>query len=102
MASKGMPMSEVLLVGAIVFEIAGALMILLGWYARVGAVLLFVFLVPATLIFHNIWAVDPAAAKEVINQTNHFFKNVSILGALVFIIGMGSGPLSLQRRSDSA
>ena len=102
MAKKGMPFAEVLLAGAIVFEIAGGLMILLGWRARIGALLLAIFLVPATLIFHDFWAVDPAAAKEVVNQTNHFFKNVSILGALVFIISMGSGPLSLQRRSDSA
>ena len=93
MAKKGMPFSEVLLAGAIVFEIAGGLMILLGWNARWGALLLAIFLVPATLIFHNFWAVD---AAQLTNQLNHFMKNVSILGALVFIIGMGSGPLSLK------
>jgi putative oxidoreductase len=61
-----------------------------------------VFLIPATLIFHNFWAVDPAQAKELANQTNHFFKNVTIMGALVFIIGMGSGPLSLERVEQKA
>jgi putative oxidoreductase len=96
MAKKGMPFAEVFLVGAIVLEIAGGLMILLGWHARLGAVLLAVFLVPATLIFHNFWGVDPSQLREVMNQTNHFYKNVSILGALVFIMGMGSGALSLR------
>ena len=95
MAKKGMPFAEVFLVGAIVLEIAGSLMILLGWHARLGALLLAIFLIPATLIFHNFWAVDPAQLREVVNQTNHFYKNVSILGALVFIMGMGSGALSL-------
>jgi putative oxidoreductase len=71
MAKKGMPFAEVFLVGAI-------------------------FLIPATLIFHNFWAVDPAQLRELINQTNHFYKNVTILGALVFIMGMGSGALSLK------
>jgi putative oxidoreductase len=93
MAKKGMPFSEILLAGAILFEIAGSLMILLGWHARIGALLLAIFLVPATLMFHNFWAVD---AAQLTNQLNHFMKNLSILGAQVFVIGMGSGPLSLK------
>ena len=54
-----------------------------------------IFLVPATLIFHNYWAIDPTQVREVTNQTNHFFKNLTIMSALVLIMGMGSGPLSL-------
>lgn len=100
MARKGMPFAEVLLVGSIVLEIAGSLMVLLGWRARLGAVLLAIFLVPATLIFHNFWAIDPAQAREVANQANHFFKNVSILGALIMIMAMGPGPLSLTETRD--
>jgi putative oxidoreductase len=96
MAAKGMPYAEVFLVGAIVIEIVGSLCVLLGWQARWGALALLVFLVPATLIFHSFWAIDPAQLKEMTNQTNHFFKNVAIMGALVFIIGVGSGPLSLS------
>jgi putative oxidoreductase len=96
MAKKGMPFAEVFLVGAIALEIAGGLMVLLGWHARLGALLLAVFLVPATLVFHNFWAMDPSQMREAINQANHFYKNVSMLGALVFIIGMGPGALSLR------
>lgn len=98
MASKGIPAAEFLLVGALVFEIAGALMVLLGWHARWGALLLAVFIVPSTLIFHDFWAVD---AAQYSNQVNHFMKNLSILGALVFIMGAGSGPLSLKEDSGS-
>ena len=54
-----------------------------------------------TLIFHNYWAIDPAQVRELTNQTNHFFKNLTIMGALVFIIGMGSGPLSLSGSEKS-
>lgn len=97
MAKKGMPFAEVLLVGSIVLEVAGSVMILLGWHARIGALLLAIFLVPATLIFHDFWAIDPAQAREIANQANHFFKNVSILGALVMIMAMGPGPLSLTQ-----
>ncbi len=98
MAKKGMPFSELLLAGAISFEIAGSLMVLFGWHARVGALLLAIFLVPATLIFHNFWVADPVLMS---NQLNHFLKNLTILGALVFIIGMGSGPLSLKEEGES-
>jgi putative oxidoreductase len=93
MASKGMPFAEVLLVGAIAFEIAGGLMVLAGWNARWGAVLLALFTIPATLIFHNFWAVDAAQYQ---NQFNHFMKNLAVLGGLAYIIAMGSGPYSLR------
>ena len=97
MAAKGMPYAEFLLACAIAIEIVGGLCVLTGWQARWGALALLIFMIPATLIFHNYWAVDPAQAKELANQTNHFFKNLTIMGALVFLIGMGSGPLSIDR-----
>jgi putative oxidoreductase len=102
MAAKGMPYAEIFLAGAIALEIVGGLCLLLGWKARWGALALLIFLIPATLIFHNFWAVDPAQSRELANQTNHFFKNLTIMGALVFIIGMGSGPLSLERSHPKA
>lgn len=35
---------------------------------------------------------------EVRNQRNHFMNNLTILGGLVFVIGMGAGPLSVDNR----
>ena len=96
MAAKDMPYVEFLLVCAIAIEVLGSLCVLLGWKARWGALALLIFLVPATLIFHNFWSIDPVQVREMSNQTNHFFKNLTIMGALVFIMGMGSGPLSLS------
>jgi putative oxidoreductase len=93
MAKMGMPMADLLLVGAIVFEIGGALMVLLGWHARWGALLLVLFTIPATLVFHNFWAVG---AAEYQNQFNHFMKNLAIIGGLAIIMAVGSGPYSLK------
>ena len=98
MAAKGMPFAEILLVGAIVFELGGGLMVLLGWQARWGALLLFLFTVPATLIFHNFWAVD---AAQYGNQLNHFMKNVAILGALAYIMAAGPGRYRLGNTGES-
>lgn len=95
MASKGMPFADVLLVGAIVFELAGAIMLVVGWRVHWGALLLMVFLIPSTLIFHDFWAAD---AAQYSNQINHFMKNVTILGGLFYVMAFGAGPLSLGKR----
>ena len=99
MAKKGMPYAEILLVGAIVFEIAGGLMVLFGWRARWGALLLILFTVPATLFYHDFWNMEAAQYR---GQLNHFMKNLSIVGALIFVMGMGSGPLSLEKSREQA
>ena len=95
MAGKGMPMSEALLVCAIAIEIVAGVLLVIGWKTRIAALALIVFLVPATLYFHDYWNYPQ---EEVRNQRNHFMKNVTILGALVFVIGMGAGPLSVDNR----
>lgn len=97
MASKGMPFAEVLLVGAIVFELAGAIMLIVGWRAHWGALLLIVFMIPATLMFHNFWAAD---AAQYSNQMNHFMKNIAMLGGLFYVMAFGAGPLSLDNRKN--
>jgi putative oxidoreductase len=98
MARAGMPASETLLIGAIVLELVGGLMVLLGWHARLGALLLAVFTIAATVVFHNFWAVD---AAQVRGQLNHFMKNLAILGGLAYIMAMGSGPFSLGKEGAS-
>lgn len=94
MASKGMPMVEVLLVLTIIIEVGGALMILLGWKARIGAIVLFLWMIPVTLIFHNFWAV-PVDQKMV--QQIMFQKNLAMIGAMLYIFAFGSGAYSLKR-----
>jgi putative oxidoreductase len=98
MASKGMPLPELLLVGAILIEVGGGLMLIAGWQARWAALAIIAFTIPATLIFHNFWAVDPA---QVQNQTNHFFKNVAIIGGMLYVMAFGAGPLSVDDRGKA-
>jgi len=94
MAGAGIPLAEVALVLTIIIEIGGGVMLVIGWKARWAALALFLFLIPATLIFHNFWAADAAQFQ---NQLNHFLKNVCILGGMLYIMAYGSGPLSLDR-----
>lgn len=95
MASKGMPMAEVLLVGAIAVEFLGGLMLLVGWKARWAALAIFLFIIPATLIFHN-----PAGltGQEAQNQMINIMKNLSIMGGMLMVFAFGPGAWSLDRR----
>lgn len=96
MASAGMTVgTPVLLAGAIVFLLAGSVSLFLGFKVRIGALLLIAFLIPATLIFHNFWALEGDAAQM---QMIQFLKNLSILGGLLFVLGRGAGPISLDSR----
>ena len=97
MASKGLPMAEVLLVITIIVEIGAALMIIIGYKARLGALALLLWMIPVTLIFHAFWA-PGMPAGEVQMQTINFFKNLGLMGAMLLLIGFGSGPYSVDRR----
>ena len=93
MASKGIPQPKLMLAGAIVFLLAGSLSVITGYRARIGASLLLVFLVLATYYFHNFWTIADAKAQQ--EQMIHFMKNLSIMGAMLFIIANGPGPMSI-------
>lgn len=95
MASKGMPLIPFFLLGAIVLELAGGLAVLLGFKARIGALLLIVFLIPATLIFHNFWTLT-GMERQI--QMIMFLKNLAIMGGLLLVVGLGPGPLSLDEK----
>lgn len=94
MAKYGMPMIEFFLVCAIVLELAGSLMLAVGWKARWGALALIVFTVPTTLIFHAYWAVPP---EQAYGQMIQFQKNLAILGGLLYALFSGPGRLSLDK-----
>ena len=66
-----------------------------GWKARLAALAICLFVIPATLIFHNFWAVDPAQAQ---GQMIHFMKNLTIMGGMMYVMAFGAGPLSVDAR----
>lgn len=99
MASNNIPLAltGLLLVAAIIIELAGGLSVLLGYKARWGAIALVIFMIPTTLIFHGNFADSM--------QVGQFMKNLAIIGGLLMLYYVGSGPVSLDeqmasRRSD--
>lgn len=88
MANHGMPYATFFLIGAIWFELVGSVTVILGYFTRLGAILILIFLIPTTLIFHNIF-VDP-------KMMTHFMKNVSMFGGFLFLLAEGPGRYSLD------
>lgn len=84
------PLTPFLLCLAIFCEMVGGLSILLGVKEKIGAFLLILFLVPATILLHPFWF--EAGAREV--QLTHFLKNIAILGGLLMILLQGTEQLS--------
>jgi putative oxidoreductase len=91
MAKNGIaPYTNFFLIGAIFFELAGSITVILGYFARFGAVLLLLFLIPTTLIFHDVFT-NPN--QDIWIQ---FMKNVGIFGGLLVLLAVGAGRFSLD------
>ena len=95
MASKGLPMAEVLLVGAIAAEFIGGLMLVAGFKARWAALAIFLFIIPTTIVFHNPAGLDAQAAQA---QMIQLMKNLSIMGGMLLVAAFGPGAWSVDRR----
>jgi putative oxidoreductase len=66
----------------------GSVTILIGFFTRFGALLLLIFLIPTTLIFHTNFA------DRI--QMIMFMKNVSMFGGCLILLSVGPGRLSLD------
>ena len=95
MAHQGVPLTELALVVTIIVEVGGAAMLILGWNARLAAGVLFLWMIPVTLMFHNFWA---APADQQMIQQIMFLKNLSMMGGFLYVMAFGAGPYSLERK----
>jgi len=93
-ASKGLPMPQVLAGIAILIELGGGLALIMGWKTRWVALAFIVFLLVITPIFHNYWAVPP---EQMMGQQINFMKNVTILGGMLLLLAFGPGRYSVDK-----
>ena len=93
MAQHGLPLIPLLLIGAIVVELAGGIALAIGFKAKLSAGALALFMIPTTLVFHQFWAAPP---EYQMIQMAMFMKNMSMIGGLLLIVGYGAGPFSID------
>lgn len=86
-----MPMIPFFLFAAAIVELIGGLSIVVGYRARWGALLLFLYLIPTTVLFHHFWDLE---GMEAALQRINFLKNLAIQGGLLYIIAVGAGVCS--------
>lgn len=93
-AAHHVPAPQLLVPLSGIVALVGGLSILLGFYARVGAWLIAIFLVIVTPAMHDFWNVaDPMMRAD---QMAHFLKNVAMLGGALLIAYFGAGPVSVD------
>jgi putative oxidoreductase len=93
-ASRGLPLPDVGAAIAIVVELVGGILLLIGWKTRWTALALAAFTLVATFFFHNFWAYP---ADQAFMQTLLFDKNIAIVGGLLLAYAFGPGRYSVDK-----
>ena len=88
MESFGMP--GILLIPAIILEIAGPVLIIIGYKTKLAAGLLSLFCIATAFIFHNDFANQM--------QLTSFLKNIALTGGFLILFINGAKGLSLDNK----
>ena len=73
---------------ALAVEIGGGALLLIGYRARLVALVVALFTLATAIVFHRNFADQ--------NQMIHFLKNIMIVGGLLQIVYFGAGPMSID------
>jgi putative oxidoreductase len=90
-AAMSVPLPVIAYIIAVIVEIGGGAMLLLGYRTRLAALVLAVFSVAAALMFHRDLGDQ--------NQFIHFMKNVMLAGGLLQVVAFGAGAFSVDNRA---
>tara|TARA_A100001015_G_scaffold302997_1_gene391926 strand:- start:482 stop:856 length:375 start_codon:yes stop_codon:yes gene_type:complete len=87
---EGYGMPGVLIIPAIMLEILGPILIILGYQTKITAAFLSLFCLATAIIFHN----------DFSNQTQltSFLKNIALAGGFLFLVINGSKKFSLDNK----
>ena len=87
---EGFGIPGVLIIPAIILEIVGPILIILGYKAKIAAGFLSLFCIATAIIFHNDFSDQM--------QLGSFLKNVALAGGFLFIFINGTKDFSLDRK----
>ena len=87
--SKGFPAPALLGWLALIFKLGGAILIVLGFKTRLGALMLVLFTLVTAFGFHGFW---------IEGEYNTFMKELSMIGGLLVLAAAGPGAISLDAK----
>lgn len=93
-AAANLPLPWVAYAIAVLAELGGGLLLVLGYQTRMAALVLAVFTLASAIGFHMEFADQ--------NQMIHFMKNLAITGGLLQVAAFGAGAFSLDARAGNA
>jgi putative oxidoreductase len=98
---------DLLLTGAIAVLIIGGTLLLTGYRAQLGALLLLCYWIPLTFVVHSFWndPVDCQVLYSCYDRTDEFrrlqsilfMKNLAIMGGLLMVFANGTGRFAIKR-----
>ncbi len=94
-AQAGLPYPHFLAIAAGLVEVVGGSLVVLGLLTRLTGILMFLYLIPVTLVFHHFWTLEGMQRQM---QMTNFLKNLAIMGGLLMLFAFGPGPFSVDRR----
>ena len=104
MAMNGVPAVTLVLILSILIELGGGLAVVVGFQARWAALIIFLFLIPVTLVFH-VHGYQMAMAQHqlpmAMMQKINILKNISIEGGLLMLAAFGPGRYSIDGQQSA-
>ena len=85
-ASKKVPFATATVFGSGLLLALGGLMVLLGVWADLGALLLVAFLVPTAVLMHNFWTVSDPQARQM--ELIQFNKDIALAGGALLAFAL--------------
>jgi len=88
---------------SIAVELGCGLLVMIGLWARWAALIIFLWLIPVTLLFHvggYFQAIQQHQAVAALTQQTMFLKNIAMMGGLLLLAALGPGRFSLDGRSS--
>jgi len=101
MAAQGVPAVQALLILSILIELGGGLCLMAGFQTRWAALIIFLFMIPVTWVFHvqgYVMAMHQRQMMMALMQKINILKNISIEGGLVILASFGPGRFSVDGR----
>ena len=83
---KKLPAAKLGVMASGLFFLVGGILIVIGTYIDLGALLIAITLVLAAVIFHNFWKETDATTK--MNEMIAFNKDISLAGAALILVAL--------------
>ena len=85
---------DFLIVCSIIILLIGAIMVIIGYYASIGALLLFIYWRVFTIVVYSFWN-EPEETKSLYMVS--FMRNLALCGGLLILVANGAKQFSVKR-----